>query len=206
MAGATNVVTNGSALAVGTTSTAGGQFSVISSDTIAIYGQSSTTNSSSYPIILRNSAVTNLFYVRSDGYTFTGTQTLPPYNYATTGRAVYVDSAGGLGYLSSVKASKTNIANMDSASWIYNLNPVSFNYRKKNEDNQFTDVFEIDKNYGLIAEEVEQINKDLCLYDQDGTLRGVSYEKLYAPMIKAIQELNDKIEAQQREIETLKLK
>jgi len=45
----------------------------------------------------------------------------------------------------------------------------------------------------LVAEEVESVNKELCFYDADGTLRGVSYDKLTSNLLKAVQDLNAKV-------------
>ena len=41
---------------------------------------------------------------------------------------------GRLGYLSSTRASKANIQTLGDISWLYNLNPVSFNYRQKDDE------------------------------------------------------------------------
>jgi len=150
--------------------------------------KSTGTTGSSYVVNFTDSANASLLIIRSDGYTNTGTSSVSPYNFSTAGRIAYIDSAGGLGYLASVRAAKTNIESLGVTSWVYNLNPVQFNYRKKNESNQFTDDFDAEKHYGLIAEEVESINKELCFYDVDGTLRGVSYDKLTSVLLKAIQE------------------
>ena len=108
-----------------------------------------------------------------------------------TNRAVYSDNTGTIGYLSSVRASKINIENITNASWLMQLNPVKFNYRKKDEDGNYTEEFDNTIEYGLIAEEAETIKQELCFYDEvDGTqiLRGVNYQKLVVPMLKAIQE------------------
>ena len=108
-----------------------------------------------------------------------------------TNRAVYSDNTGTIGYLSSVRASKINIENITNASWLMQLNPVKFNYRKKDEDGNYTEEFDNTIEYGLIAEEAEIIKQELCFYDEvDGTqvLRGVNYQKLVVPMLKAIQE------------------
>ena len=133
-----------------------------------------------------------VFQAENSGRLKTGTQSQSPYNYAVTGRDVYVSSGGLLGFLSSIRDSKTNIENISDVSWLYQLNPVSFNYKVQDEQGNYTEEAEADKFYGLIAEEVEPINSDICFYKnnnpEDG-LAGVDYKKLYAPMIKALQEL-----------------
>jgi hypothetical protein len=153
-----------------------------------LHVKGASATSADHSIFCVNSSGSTSFSVRNDGYMNTGTLAVSPYNYSATGRAAILDSGGGFGYLASVRAAKTNIENLSDISWAYNLNPVKFNYRKKDENNQFTDAFEAEKYYGLIAEEVEQVNKELCFYDNDGTLRGVSYDKLTSVLVKAIQE------------------
>lgn len=109
-------------------------------------------------------------------------------------RALYVDSNGFIGYQSSTRASKTNIASISDTSWLSALNPVTFNYRKKDADGNYTDIAESDVSYGLVAEEVEAVNPDLCTYT-DGVLAGVNYEKLIAPLVKKVQELEARLAA-----------
>ena len=115
-----------------------------------------------------------------------------------TNRAVFVDSTGVLGYVASIRAAKTNIAPLENAAWIDGLNPVTFNYRAKDEHGAYTDTATAELQYGLIAEDVEKVNKELVFYDEttDGpALRGVSYEKLIIPLLKRVQELTARIAA-----------
>jgi len=105
----------------------------------------------------------------------------------TTPRNVFIDSSGNMGGISSVRASKTNITALDTANWIYQLNPVTFNYRKKDEEGAFLDEFEEEQQFGLIAEDVETVKPELCIYVDD-KLQGVHYDRMIAPLIKAIQE------------------
>jgi hypothetical protein len=123
----------------------------------------------------------------------------------TTPRNVFIDSAGNMGGISSVRASKTNITTLSSASWVQQLNPVTFNYRKKDKDDNFTDEFETENQFGLIAEEVEAVQPDLCIY-VEGKLQGVHYDRMIAPMIKAIQELSAANEALTARIAALEAK
>jgi hypothetical protein len=140
------------------------------------------------------------------------------YADAVTGRDVYVTSSGQLGYLSSSGIAKTNVETLDDVSWIYNLRPVSFNYRKKVEETkfEFTDEYYDNLEYGLIAEDVEKIAPELCFYDEveqvgigstvvgiSTELRGVEYRKLFAPMLKALQDANARIEALEAQVSAL---
>lgn len=108
--------------------------------------------------------------------------------------AVYVDSGGTIGYLSSTKESKTNINPMASADWVSKLEPVTFSYRKKAEDGTYTDEAEPHTEYGLIAEDVEKVAPDLCTYHNE-KLSGVRYDRLIVPLLKKIQELEARLAA-----------
>ena len=117
-------------------------------------------------------------------------------------RDLYIKSDGQLGYISSVRESKANIADLTDVSWIYTLDPVSFNYKDReetiNEDGTITesyaDTYSSELDYGLIAEDVETVNDELVFYN--GTdLAGVHYKKLVVPMLKTIQDQKDLIDA-----------
>ena len=113
------------------------------------------------------------------------------YADTVTGRDLYIASDGQLGYVSSTRASKTNIQDLSDVSWLYSLNPVSFQYRVKNEDDTYSDEAQPQPEYGLIAEDVELVNPDLVFYDETENgreLRGIQYSRLIAPLLKAIQE------------------
>jgi hypothetical protein len=151
------------------------------------------TNSSDTAFRILNGATTSTyFFVRGDGFVNAGTFT---YNNAVTGRTMVVESGGGLGYLVSTRESKDNIQSIKNVDFINKLNPVSFNYRKKNDvTNQFTDELYDNVTYGFIADEVEKVNKDLVFYKEDGiTLAGVEYNNMIAILTKAVQELEGRI-------------
>jgi hypothetical protein len=161
-----------------------------------IYVEAGST--SSHKALQCNSADggTIFFFVRGDGLINTGLATYSPYNFSLTGRACYINSSGELGYLSSTRESKANIESIKNVNFINQLNPVQFNYRKKNsETNEYTDEFYDNTNYGFIADEVEKINKDLVFYKNDGTtLAGVEYNNIIAILTKAIQELTARVQ------------
>jgi hypothetical protein len=149
-----------------------------------------------------NSSCAELFSVRNDGFIRTGNLSVSPYNNATSGRTMVIESdGGGLGYTSSTRESKTNITTLSDVNWINQLNPVSFNYRKKDDERNYTEEFYEETSYGFIADEVEVVNPDFVFYNdkEDGTkeLAGVKYESMTAILVKALQE-------QQRTINTLK--
>jgi Chaperone of endosialidase len=167
------------------------------------------TSSSNYTLFAQDSTTNNLFYVRNDGLIVTGNRTNSPYNLAVAGRDVFVASDGGLGYNSSVRESKINIKNIDSVEWLLDLNPVSFNKRKKDEDGKYTDEYYEDLDYGLIAEEAELVNDKICFYDESEEgriIRGVSYSKLTTPMLKLIQQQQAKIQELSAKVSALENK
>ena len=86
---------------------------------------------------------------------------------------------------------------MEDVSWLYQLHPVNFNY---NSDNTGT------KQYGLIAEEVEDVNPSFVSYNNNGEVETVLYSRLVTPMLKALQEQQKMIEELKQEIEKLKNK
>lgn len=124
-----------------------------------------------------------------------------------TNRDVFVDNTGLIGYVSSFRASKKNIVPMYATDWLHSLNPVTFNYRVKDKKGNYTDSAYNELEYGLIAEEVEQVNKEMVFYDVDSTgkkqLRGVHYSKLIIPLLAEVKEHKNKLDAQQSIIEAL---
>ncbi len=106
----------------------------------------------------------------------------------------YINSNGEIGRLTSSRRYKTNIRDMEDVSWLYDLKPVNFTYK--------TDSLNI-KQYGLIAEEVLEVNPDFVFF-KDGQVEGVSYSKLIVPIIKIVQGQNNTIKKLQKEIELLK--
>jgi hypothetical protein len=114
-------------------------------------------------------------------------------NTVASPRTLYIQSDGELGGISSIRESKTNISELDS-NWLMQLNPVSFNYRKKDEDGKYTDEYYDELFYGLIAEETELVNKEICTYNDD-KLVGIEYSKLVPVLVKAIQELKAELDS-----------
>jgi hypothetical protein len=106
---------------------------------------------------------------------------------------VSIESDGNLCTTTSIRAAKKNIATMTDTSWLFNLNPVTFNWRTKTQDEDGNIIWGEDTDggtqYGLIAEEVKEVKNDFCYYDNDGNLTGVHYDRLIAPLLKAIQDL-----------------
>jgi hypothetical protein len=99
--------------------------------------------------------------------------------------AVLIDSDGQLGTISSSREKKENIQDMnDESSFLLNLRPVVFNY--KADDNK-------SKRYGLIAEEVEEVNSNLVAYGKDEKPESVKYHDLPALLLNEFKKLEDRI-------------
>ena len=124
----------------------------------------------------------------------------------TTGNAnaipVLIDSDGQLGTMSSSRRFKHEIKPMDTASQaILSLKPVTFNYKS---DNTNTPQF------GLIAEEVAEVNPDLVVRDKDGQIYTVRYEAVNAMLLneflkehRTVNELGATVAQQQKQLEAL---
>lgn len=110
-------------------------------------------------------------------------QVLLPTVYGDTssgGIALYINSAGLLGTSTSSIRYKTNVTDIVNTDKIFDLRPVDFNWK---EDGT--------KDFGLIAEEVEQVYPELVFYNVNGTIQGVKYEKIIIPVLKQVQELKE---------------
>jgi uncharacterized coiled-coil protein SlyX len=106
--------------------------------------------------------------------------------------AVVIDSGGQLGTVSSSRRFKQEIKAMDSASEaIHALKPVTFHYKS---DGTNTPQF------GLIAEEVAEVNQDLVVRDKNGEIYTVRYEAVNTMLLNEFLKEHKKVEAQQATI------
>jgi hypothetical protein len=118
----------------------------------------------------------------------------------TTGNAdaiaVLIDSDGQLGTMSSSRRFKHEIKPMDKASEaVLSLKPVTFNYKS---DSTNTPQF------GLIAEQVAEINPDLVVRDQNDEIYTVRYDAVNAMLLneflkehRTVQELKSVVAKQE---------
>ena len=108
---------------------------------------------------------------------------------------VLIDSAGQLGTTSSSRRYKREIKPMDHTSEaILGLKPVTFHYKS---DSKNTPQF------GLIAEEVEELNPDLVVRDEKGDIYTVRYEAVNAMLLNEFLKAHRRIEAQDKRIDQL---
>jgi len=79
---------------------------------------------------------------------------------------------GLLGHLTSSRRHKEDIKTMDDASeTLYRLRPVTYRYKKEIDRNQALD-------YGLIAEEVAEVDPNLALRNGQGEIESVRYNAI----------------------------
>ena len=108
---------------------------------------------------------------------------------------VVIDSAGQLGTVSSSRRFKTDIQPIEKASEsILALKPVSFRYKTHKDTTP---------NFGLIAEEVAKVNRDLVIYDADGKPFTVRYDAVNAMLLNEF--LKEHREVQQLKAEVAAL-
>ena len=86
---------------------------------------------------------------------------------------------------------------MDTASEaLFALQPVTFRYKKEIDPQSIPQ-------FGLVAEEVEKVNRDLVVRDKDGKPYSVRYEQVNAMLLNEFLKEHHKVQEQQKEIETL---
>jgi hypothetical protein len=109
---------------------------------------------------------------------------------------VVIDSAGQLGTATSSARFKKEIKPMDRAcETILGLRPVTFQNK--------TDTKGIPQ-FGLIAEEVAEVNPDLVVHDQNGDIYTVRYDAVNAMLLNEFLKAHRKIEEQETAIAELK--
>jgi hypothetical protein len=99
---------------------------------------------------------------------------------------VVIDSTGQLGTMSSSQRFKKEIKPMDSASKaILALKPVTFHYK--------SDVTNTPQ-FGLVAEEVAEVNPDLVVRDKNGRIYTVRYDAVNAMLLNEFLKEHRKVE------------
>ena len=112
------------------------------------------------------------------------------------GIAVFINSNGKLGTATSSRRFKDEIKPMDKASEsILALNPVTFHYK--------TDTKGIAQ-FGLVAEEVAEVNPDLVVRDKEGKPYAVRYDHVNAMLLNEFLKEHRKVEEQEVTITQLK--
>ena len=115
----------------------------------------------------------------------------------TGGIPVGVNSSGQLGVAPSSQRFKEAIKPMDKASEaILALKPVTFHYKKDLDPDGVPQ-------FGLVAEEVENVNPDLVARDEKGKPYTVRYDAVNAMLLNEFIKAHRQIDAQQKQIEAL---
>ena len=101
---------------------------------------------------------------------------------------VVIDSVGQLGTMSSSRRFKEEIKPMDKASEaILALKPVTFHYKSDTADKP---------QFGLIAEEVAEVNPDLVVRDDKGEIYTVRYDAVNAMLLNEFLKEHRKVDQQ----------
>lgn len=101
---------------------------------------------------------------------------------------VYATSSGTLTNSSSSQRYKQNIETLTDCSWLYNLRPVTFDW--KDQQQAKTEG----KQIGFIAEEVYSLNPQLAWFNSEGQVEGVQYEKFSVPIITELKKLKKEVD------------
>jgi len=110
------------------------------------------------------------------------------------GRAVYVNSDDKIGTLASSRRFKQEIKPMDKASEVlFALKPVSFRYKKEVDPTRSL-------SFGLIAEEVAEVDPELVTPDPDGKPETVRYEAVNAMLLNEFLKEHRKNEQQESKL------
>jgi Chaperone of endosialidase len=108
---------------------------------------------------------------------------------------VVIDSAGQLGTMSSSRRFKKEIKPMDQTSEaILGLKPVTFHYKNDSKGKP---------QFGLIAEEVANVNPDLVVRDAQGEIYTVRYDAVNAMLLNEFLKEHRKVQALEKQVEKL---
>ena len=120
---------------------------------------------------------------------------------------VYIDPDGRLGTGPSARRFKRDIADMGAASEVLlSMRPVTFHFKTQDTGKAGRDISQ----FGLIAEEVAEVNPDLILRDKEGEIYSVRYDAVNAMLLNEFlkehrknEEQEAMIARQQKQIESL---
>jgi hypothetical protein len=121
------------------------------------------------------------------------------YNATSSGgAAVFVNSSGQLGTMTSSRRYKDNIQSMgDASDVLLSLRPVTFRYKPEIDPKGFPQ-------FGLVAEEVDQLDPDLVVHDDQHGIYTVRYEAVNAMLLNEFLKQHRKLQEQTSEIQDLR--
>jgi Chaperone of endosialidase len=154
-------------------------------------GNSVTTASNVIAIGTAGANVSNSCYIGHIYGTFNTAQSA----------VVYVDPDGRLGTGTSARRFKKDIADMGAASEVLlSMRPVTFHFKTQDTEKAGREISQ----FGLIAEEVAEVNPDLILRDKEGEIYSVRYDAVNAMLLNEFLKEHRKNEKQETTIAELK--
>jgi trimeric autotransporter adhesin len=130
-----------------------------------------------------------------NGHTYIGNINNTPVSGGGTDTVTVDLSTGLLGHLSSSRRYKKEIKAMDNASeTLYRLKPVTYRYKKEIDQSQSLD-------YGLVAEDVAEIDPNLTVCNKEGQIESVRYNAINAMLLNEFLKEHKRVEEQAREIQ-----
>ena len=106
---------------------------------------------------------------------------------------VYIDPDGRLGTGPSARRFKKDIADMGAASEVLlSMRPVTFHFKTQDTEKAGREISQ----FGLIAEEVAEVNPDLILRDKEGEIYSVRYDAVNAMLLNEFLKAHSKMEEQ----------
>ncbi len=116
---------------------------------------------------------------------------------SANGVAVLVNSNGRLGTMTSSARFKDQIEPMNDASEaLFALKPVAFRYKKEIDPDRTPQ-------FGLVAEDVEKVNRDLVVRDKEGKPYSVRYDQVNAMLLNEFLKEHRKVEQLEKQVEAL---
>ena len=110
---------------------------------------------------------------------------------------VYIDPDGRLGTGPSARRFKKDIADMGAASEVLlSMRPVTFHFKTQDTEKAGREISQ----FGLIAEEVAEVNPDLILRDKEGEIYSVRYDAVNAMLLNEFLKEHRKNEEQEKTI------
>lgn len=158
---------------------------------IGVLGGSNYTSSESSNILIGHAGIvgeSNVMRIGTNGVginQISSTYIAGITGVTVTGTAVLCSTAGQLGTIASSERYKENISSISEDISILHLRPVEFNYKNDEFKN---------KQYGLIAEDIDKFFPYLCFYNESGDPESVKYHELPTLLLIEIQRLVKRIE------------
>lgn len=118
------------------------------------------------------------------------------------------DSPYELGFVSSSIKYKGDVQPLtdydETASKIFDLNLVSFKYRVKDHKGEPTEELEDERDWGVIAEEAQEVLPQLVRYHEDGSPRSFYYKGLIIPMLYELKKTKSELSEAKETIKNLR--